>query len=117
MNSVTSSESSGQIESLSYREICEDNRKSYAVAVLSKSDYFKSVKSKIKSKDVDSLIFDYDKAAGGEKLRDLASAMRTLDLKVESDYLGLLAICKSFRKCSSREGSNYKRMQGSIRRL
>ena len=79
-----------------HREICEDNKKSYAVAVLSKSDYFKSVKSKIKeiNKDVDSLIFDYDKAAGGEKLR-IASAMRTLDLKVESDYLGLLAICKA----------------------
>ncbi len=117
MNSITSSESSGQIEGLSYREICEDKNKSYAVAVLSKAAYFKSVKSKIKqiNKDVDSLVFDYDKSVGGEKLR-IASEMRTLDLKVESDYTGLLAICKSFRKCSSREGDNYKRMQRSYKK-
>ena len=112
ISSVTNSETSGEVEGLSFKELCGGDSKTYAVAVLPKSDYFKSVKSKIRdiNKEVDSLVFDFDKAQGGEQLR-IAAQMRVFDQKTEADYDGLVAICKSFGKCSSREGDGYRNMQ------
>ena len=113
MESVTNSETSGDLDGVSFDTICEVGSKAYAVATLKKSEYFSQIRTKIKTvdKSVSSLMGEYKSSeSNGDKIR-LASEMRKLDKKSGADYEGHVAICKSFRKCSSNTDSNFLQMR------